>query len=94
MGGPAIDRADCRRRLRLIEGQMRGLQRMVGEGQRCEDVLVQVSAVERALRSVAVGILDEHVRACVAEARLHGQEGHAEHMLAEATRALERFRKS
>lgn len=67
---------------------------MVDEGQRCEDILVQVSAVERALRSVAVGLLDEHVRACVAEARRHGHSGHADHMLAEASRALERLRKS
>ena len=60
---------DYLKRLRRIEGQIRGLQRMVDNDEYCIDVLTQVSAATRALQSVALGLLDEHLRHCVAGAR-------------------------
>ena len=56
-------------RLRRIEGQARGLQRMVEEEKYCIDILTQVSAMTRALQSVALGLLDEHMAHCVVDAR-------------------------
>ena len=55
-------------RLRRIEGQVRGLQRMVDEDAYCVDILTQVAAVQTALEQVAVNVLDAHVRHCVADA--------------------------
>ena len=55
-------------RLRRIEGQVRGLQRMVDEDAYCIDILTQVAAVQTALEQVAVNVLDGHVRHCVADA--------------------------
>ncbi|HEX6424194.1 MAG TPA: metal-sensitive transcriptional regulator, partial [Acidimicrobiales bacterium] len=59
---------DYLRRLRRIEGQVRGLQRLVDEDTYCIDVLTQISAVTSALQSVAVGLLDEHLHHCVTDA--------------------------
>ena len=59
-------------RLRRIEGQVRGLQRMVEEDKYCIDILTQVSAVTRALQSVALGLLDEHLSHCVVQAAAEG----------------------
>ncbi len=56
---------DYLKRLRRIEGQVRGLQRMVDNDEYCIDILTQVSAATKALQSVAVGLLDEHLRHCV-----------------------------
>ena len=70
-----------------------GLQRMVEKDTYCIDVLTQVSAVTRALQSVAVGLLDEHVRHCVAQAAAEGPE-RADEAIAEATRAIERLVRS
>lgn len=61
------DKARVLARLRRIEGQVRGLQRMVDEDVYCIDVLTQVSAANRALQKVALVLLDDHVRHCVAE---------------------------
>lgn len=60
------------KRLRRIEGQVRGLQRMVNEDAYCVDVLTQVSAVTRALQAVALGLLEDHLGHCVAQAIEHG----------------------
>jgi DNA-binding FrmR family transcriptional regulator len=81
------------RRLRKIEGQVRGLQRMVQEDVYCIDVLTQVSAVTRALESVALGLLDEHLRHCVVEAAASGGPV-AEGKVSEASAAIERLVKS
>jgi DNA-binding FrmR family transcriptional regulator len=59
-------------RLRRIEGQVRGLQRMVEDDKYCIDILTQVAAVTRALQSVALGLLDEHLSHCVTEAVAQG----------------------
>ncbi len=80
------------RRLRRIEGQIRGLQRMVEEDVYCIDVLTQVSAVTRALQAVALGLLEDHLGACVSDAvRKGGEEGQASvHEAAEAIARLVR----
>ena len=61
-------RADHLNRLHKIEGQVRGIARMVDEDRYCIDVLTQVSAVNRALHEVALGLLDDHLRHCVVDA--------------------------
>ena len=61
-------KADYLRRLRRIEGQVRGLQRMVSEDAYCIDVLTQVSAVNRAMQGVAVGLVQDHLSHCVTDA--------------------------
>ena len=66
--GYADRRADHLRRLNKIEGQVRGIARMVDEDRYCIDVLTQVSAVTRALHEVALGLLDDHLRHCVVDA--------------------------
>ena len=90
MRGYTMNREDYQKRLRRIEGQVRGLQRMVDEDSYCIDILTQISAVTRALQGVALGLLDEHVRHCVRSAE--GEQ--AEEMVAEATRAIERLVRS
>ena len=93
MRGYTISKDDYLKRLRRIEGQVRGLQRMVDDDTYCIDVLTQVSAVTKALQSVAVGLLDEHVRHCVTEAAQEGPEA-ADTAIAEATKAIERLIRS
>ena len=80
-------------RLRRIEGQVRGLQRMVDEDKYCIDILTQVSAVTRALLAVALGLLDEHMGHCVAEAAAEGGENAAE-KIREASDAIARLVRS
>ncbi|MFC7490388.1 MULTISPECIES: metal-sensitive transcriptional regulator [unclassified Knoellia] len=84
---------DYLKRLRRIEGQARGLQRMVEEEKYCIDILTQVSAMTKALQSVALGLLDEHMSHCVADAaRKGGPEADAK--LKEASEAIARLVKS
>ena len=66
--GYTATKDDLQKRLRRIEGQVRGLQRMVDEDTYCIDVLTQVAAVTKALQGVALGLLDDHLRHCVTEA--------------------------
>ena len=76
MRGYTQDKDAYLRRLRRIEGQVRGIARMVEEDVYCIDVLTQVSAVTRALQAVALGLLEDHLGACVTEAvRKGGDEG-------------------
>ncbi len=80
-------------RLKRIEGQVRGLHRMVDEEQYCIDILTQVSAVTRALQSLSLALLDEHMEHCVVEAvREGGDEQEAK--LKEASAAIARLVKS
>ncbi|KRE60102.1 metal-sensitive transcriptional regulator [Phycicoccus jejuensis] len=80
-------------RLRRIEGQVRGLQRMVDEDVYCIDILTQVAAATKALETVALGLLDEHLRHCVTDAvRAGGDE--AEVKLTEASDAIARLVRS
>jgi DNA-binding FrmR family transcriptional regulator len=94
MPGYEMNKQDYVARLRRIEGQVRGLQRMIDEDTYCIDVLNQVSAVTKALQSVAVGLVDEHLRHCVADAASGGDAEHKDRMVAEATKAIERLVKS
>src|SRR5438874_81010 len=89
MRGYTQDKDAYLKRLRRIEGQVRGLQRMVEEDVYCIDVLTQVSAVTRALQAVALGLLEDHLDACVSDAvRQGGDEGRASvHEAAEAGRS-------
>ena len=80
-------------RLRRIEGQVRGLQRMVDEDAYCVDILTQVAAVQTALEQVAVNVLDGHVRHCVADAVAGVDEGEADAKLDELMTAVRRFAK-
>ncbi|MGI5158662.1 metal-sensitive transcriptional regulator [Microbispora sp. CA-102843] len=72
MAGYAGAKEDHLRRLRRIEGQVRGLQRIVDEDKYCIDILTQVSAANRALQAFALELLDEHMAHCVAEAIAKG----------------------
>ena len=89
-----INKDDYLKRLARIEGQVRGLQRMINEDTYCIDVLTQVNAVSAALKGVAVGLLDEHVRHCVSQATKAGNAAQADKMVTEATRAIERLVRS
>jgi CsoR family transcriptional regulator, copper-sensing transcriptional repressor len=82
-------RADHIRRLRKVEGQVRGIARMVENDRYCIDVLTQVSAVNRALQEVALALLDDHVRHCVVDAARDGST-QGEEKLAELSHALRR----
>jgi CsoR family transcriptional regulator, copper-sensing transcriptional repressor len=84
---------DYLKRLRRIEGQARGLQRMVEEEQYCIDILTQVSAMTKALQSVALGLLDEHLGHCVIDAAKAGGPD-AEIKLKEASDAITRLVRS
>ena len=79
-------------RLRRIEGQVRGVQRMVDEDAYCIDILTQVAAVQTALEQVAVNVLDAHVRGCVAGA-VAGDGAEADEKLDELMAAVRRFAK-
>ena len=93
MAGYEMTKDDLQKRLRRIEGQVRGLQRMIDEDTYCIDVLTQVSATTSALQSVALGLLDEHLRHCVSDAvSAGGPEGAAK--VAEATDAIRRLVRS
>src|SRR5262245_8080640 len=80
-------------RLRRIEGQVRGLQRMVEDDKYCIDILTQVAAVTRALQSVALGLLDEHLSHCVTEAVAEGGDA-ADAKVREASDAIARLVRS
>jgi DNA-binding FrmR family transcriptional regulator len=87
MPGYADNKGDVLARLRRIEGQVRGLQRMVDGDEYCVDVLTQISSATRALQAVALKLLDDHLHHCVAHAvERGGNEGTAK--LDEATRAI------
>jgi DNA-binding FrmR family transcriptional regulator len=89
-----VDRkADHLKRLRRIEGQIRGLQRMVEEEQYCIDVLTQISAATKALQSTALSLLDEHLGHCVADAVKEGGTD-ADAKLKEANEAIARLVRS
>ena len=86
------DKDDVLKRLRRIEGQARGLQRMVEEEQYCIDILTQVAAMTKALQAVALNLLDDHLAHCVRDAVTAG-EG-ADQKLTEASAAIARLVRS
>ena len=84
---------DYLKRMKRIEGQVRGIERMISEEQYCIDILTQVAAVTKALQAVSLGLLDEHMEHCVQDAvRAGGPE--AEVKLREASAAIARLVKS
>jgi DNA-binding FrmR family transcriptional regulator len=91
--GYIADKDDYLKRLRRIEGQVRGLQRMVDEEVYCIDILTQVSAATKALQTVALGLLDEHLAHCVVDAaKAGGPEADAK--VKEASAAISRLVRS
>jgi CsoR family transcriptional regulator, copper-sensing transcriptional repressor len=90
MHGYADNKDAVLKRLRRVEGQVRGLQRMVEEDSYCIDVLTQISAVNRALQAVALELLDDHLSHCVAEALSEGGTD-ARAKVAEASAAIARL---
>ena len=93
MYGYTADNEAYLTRLRRIEGQVRGLQRMVEEDKYCIDILTQVSAVTRALQSVSLGLMEDHLGHCVAQATAEGGEVAAA-KLREASEAIARLVRS
>ena len=93
MRGYTQDKDAYLRRLRRIEGQVRGIARMVDEDVYCIDVLTQVSAVTRALQAVALGLLEDHLGECVTEAVRKGGDEGAE-SVREAAAAINRLVRS
>ena len=93
MAGYEHQKDDVLRRLKRIEGQVRGLHRMVDEDTYCVDVLTQIAATGAALRSCALALLDEHLTCCVAEAVAEGGES-ARAKVTEASEAIARFVKA
>ena len=93
MAGYASDKEAVQKRLRRIEGQVRGLQRMVDEDTYCIDVLTQVAAVNKALQAVALELLEDHLTHCVADALAAGGQT-AEDKVAEASAAIARLVKA
>jgi CsoR family transcriptional regulator, copper-sensing transcriptional repressor len=91
--GYSQDKDDYLRRLRRIEGQVRGLQRMVEQDKYCIDILTQVSAATRALQSVALGLLGEHLSHCVTQALAEGGDTAAA-KVREASEAVARLVRS
>jgi DNA-binding FrmR family transcriptional regulator len=93
MAGYAADKDLYLKRLRRIEGQVRGIARMVDDDQYCIDVLTQVSAATKALQAVALGLLEQHLATCVADAaRAGGSEADAK--IKEAADAIARLVRS
>ena len=93
MHGYSENRDAHLKRLRRVEGQVRGLQRMVEDDKYCIDILTQISAATKALQSVAIGLLEEHIGHCVAEAITDGGP-EADAKVKEATDAIARLVRS
>ncbi|HEX5497499.1 MAG TPA: metal-sensitive transcriptional regulator [Mycobacteriales bacterium] len=93
MAGYTPNKDQLLARLRRVEGQVRGLQRMVEQDAYCIDVLTQVAAATKALRAVALGLLDQHLAHCLAEAVAAGGE-QADAKITEASEAIARLVRS
>jgi CsoR family transcriptional regulator, copper-sensing transcriptional repressor len=89
--GYTKDKEALVKRLHRVEGQVRGIERMVEDDRYCIDVLTQIAAVSTALESLALKILDEHVRHCVAGALSSGDERDAHVKTEELLEAVQRF---
>jgi len=88
--GYTLAKDDYRTRLRRVEGQVRGLQRMIDDDEYCIDVLTQIAAVTKALQGVGLGLLDEHVRHCV-RAAAESSRASGDSKVEEAVQAVERL---
>ena len=88
--GYTLDKDDYLSRLRKIEGQVRGLQRLIDEDTYCIDVLTQIASVRSALEKVALGLVDQHLHHCVLDA-MRAEPDAGRRRLDEATLAVERL---
>jgi len=88
--GYSMHKDDYQRRLARIEGQVRGLSRMIEEDTYCIDVLTQIASVSKALQGVGLGLLDEHLRHCVRDADARGE---GDDKITEAMQAVARMLK-
>ena len=88
------DKTALKKRLHRIEGQVRGIERMVDDDRYCIDILTQVGAVKTALESLAFEVLDDHVNHCVADALAAGDQGTAAEKAGELLAAVQRFAKT
>ena len=93
MRGYTQDKDTYAKRLRRIEGQVRGIARMIEEDEYCIDVLTQISAASRALQAVSLALLDEHLKHCVSEALTEGGQL-ADDKVREASQAIARLVRS
>jgi len=93
VNGYTGNKDDYLKRLRRIEGQIRGLQKMVEDDKYCIDVLTQISAATNALQSVALRLLDEHMAGCVVDAARNGGAA-ADRKVREASEAIARLVRS
>lgn len=89
-GSYAVDKAKILARLRRIEGQVRGVQRMVEDDKYCIDILTQLSAIIASARATGLVVLEDHIRGCV----VNGDPDEREATLAELNTAIERFVRS
>ena len=89
MRGYTANKEQLRKRLARIEGQVRGVQKMVDEDRYCIDVLQQISAVQAALNKVALGLVDDHVRHCIVDAA--GDDTRRDEMTSELMGAVGRL---
>ena len=92
---PAVPRTEDEKqqlinRLKRVEGQVRGLQKMVEDDRYCVDVLIQLSAVQAALKKVGYSLLERHTKTCVAGAI---KEGHGDHHIDELLKVIQQFSK-
>jgi CsoR family transcriptional regulator, copper-sensing transcriptional repressor len=88
--GYTATKDDLLRRLRRVEGQVRGVERMVDEDRYCIDVLTQISAIQAALDKVALGLLDDHARHCVIGGEAEQQSERTEELMAAVGRLMRR----
>ena len=91
MAGYRNRKQDYLARLRRVEGQIRGLQRMVEDDKYCIDIVTQLNSVNAALRAVGLGLLDDHVRSCVRESFEQGGGADADEKIQELVSAVARF---
>ncbi|HMU36840.1 MAG TPA: metal-sensitive transcriptional regulator [Marmoricola sp.] len=91
--GYISDKARYLARLKRIEGQARGIHKMIDEDKYCIDILTQISALTKALESVGLGLLDDHLKHCVVDAAKEGGEA-ADAKIAEASAAIARMVRS
>jgi len=94
MYGYAADKPELVKRLHRIEGQVRGIERMLEDDRYCIDVLTQIAAVNTALESLAFRILDQHVNHCVSDALASGDPAAAAEKSRELLEAVQRFAKT
>ena len=92
--GYTMHKDDYRKRLARIEGQVRGLRRMIDDDEYCIDVLTQIASVSKALQGLGLGLLDEHLRHCVRHAAHQEGEAPYDDKIQEAVAAIERLLKA